>query len=134
MTAIPTYSHLELHALRERVSSRLREFGVRTQLPKLELPKLAALAELIEAGVQQSDTLGRRFLKNLLLGLMLLLEACVAEFKPDKQLDFTSAQTKQPKKLPQSSRAGQRHFCGASRAAAVVLFSQLAALPKRQRQ
>jgi uncharacterized membrane protein len=75
VTAIPTYSHLELHALRTRVSSRLREFGIRAQLPKLELPKLAALAELMEARVQQSDALGRRWLKNVLLGLVLLLEA-----------------------------------------------------------
>jgi hypothetical protein len=64
--------------MRERVSSRLREFGIRAQLPKLELPKLAALAELVESHVQQSDTLGRRWLKNVLLGLVLLLETWFA--------------------------------------------------------
>jgi uncharacterized membrane protein len=84
VTVIPTYSHLELHALRTRVSSRLREFGIRAQLPKLELPKLAALAELMEARVQQSDALGRRWLKNVLLGLVLLLEAWQLSLETNK--------------------------------------------------
>ncbi len=77
MNAIPTLSHLELFALRERLSSRLREFGIRAQLPKLELPKLAALAELVEAHVvqvQSSNTFGRRWLKSVLLSLIVLLE------------------------------------------------------------
>ena len=74
MNAIPTLSHLELFALRERVSSRLREFGIRAQLPKLELPKLAALAEVVEAHVMQpSNAFGRRWLKSLLLSLIVLL-------------------------------------------------------------
>ena len=73
MNAIPTLSHLELFAMRERLKSRLREFGIRAQLPKLELPKLAALAELLENHVQ-SDILGRRWLKSVLLSLVLLLE------------------------------------------------------------
>jgi hypothetical protein len=73
MNAIPTLSHLELFAMRERLSSRLREFGIRAQLPKLELPKLAALAELLENHVQ-SDRFGRRWLKSVLLSLVLLLE------------------------------------------------------------
>ncbi len=76
MNAIPTLSHLELFALRERLSSRLREFGIRAQLPKLELPKLAALAELVEAHavrVQSSNTFGRRWLKSVLLSLVVLL-------------------------------------------------------------
>lgn len=73
MNAIPTLSHLELFAMRERLSSRLREFGIRAQLPKLELPKLAALTELFENHVQ-SDMFGRRWLKSVLLSLVLLLE------------------------------------------------------------
>ncbi|MEY4531859.1 MAG: hypothetical protein RLZZ156_2580 [Deinococcota bacterium] len=73
MNAIPTLSHLELFAMRERLKSRLREFGIRAQLPKLELPKLAALAELLENHVQ-SDIFGRRWLKSVLLSLVLLLE------------------------------------------------------------
>lgn len=100
MTVIPTYSHLELYALRERVSSRLREFGIRAHLPKLELPKLAALAELIEASLQQSNSLRQRFLKNLLLGLMLLLESYFAEPEPEKQPDFINAQGKRQHNCP----------------------------------
>ena len=73
MNAIPTLSHLELFAMRERLKSRLREFGIRAQLPKLELPKLAALTELFENHVQ-SDMFGRRWLKSVLLSLVLLLE------------------------------------------------------------
>jgi hypothetical protein len=71
--------------MRERVSSRLREFGIRAQLPKLELPKLAALADLIEARVHQSDVLGRRWLKNVLLGLVLLLETWLTAFETQKE-------------------------------------------------
>jgi hypothetical protein len=73
MNAIPTLSHLELFAMRERLTSRLREFGIRAQLPKLELPKLTALAELLETHVQP-DRFGRRWLKSVLLSLVLLLE------------------------------------------------------------
>ncbi len=73
MNAIPTLSHLELFAMRQRLSSRLREFGIRAQLPKLELPKLAALAELLENHVS-TDMFGRRWLKSVLLSLVLLLE------------------------------------------------------------
>jgi hypothetical protein len=73
MNAIPTLSHLELFAMRERLKSRLREFGIRAQLPKLELPKLAALAELLENHVP-TDMFGRRWLKSVLLSLVLLLE------------------------------------------------------------
>jgi hypothetical protein len=95
VTAIPTYSHLELHALRERVSGRLREFGIRAQLPKLELPKLAARAELVETQVQQSDKLGRRFLKNVLLGLILLLESWFAGHETQKEPTFAEARDHQ---------------------------------------
>jgi hypothetical protein len=78
-----------------RVSTRLREFGIRAQLPKLELPKLAALADLIEARVQQSDRLGRRFLKNVLLGLVLLLEAWFADLQAQKEPTFAEARDHQ---------------------------------------
>ncbi len=60
--------------MREKLSGRLREFGIRAQLPKLELPKLTALAELVEAHVASKNVLGRRWLKNVLLTLVLLLE------------------------------------------------------------
>ena len=60
--------------MRERLAARLREFGIRAQLPKLELPKLAALAELVESHVQSSDTLGRGWLKSVLLSLVVLFE------------------------------------------------------------
>jgi hypothetical protein len=74
-----------------RLSSRLREFGVRAQLPKLELPKLAALAELVETHVQQSDTLGRRWLKNVLLNLVLLLETWFTAFETSSEPASTEA-------------------------------------------
>ncbi len=83
MNAIPTLSHLELFAMRERLSSRLREFGIRAQLPKLELPKLEALMALVETHVQ-SNVFGRRWLKSVLLSLIMLLEQW---FEPEQMLE-----------------------------------------------
>jgi hypothetical protein len=112
VTVIPTYSHLELHAMRERISSRLCEFGIRAQLPKLELPKLAALADLIEANVQQSDTLGRRWLKNVLLGLVLLLETWLTALKPQKESAFIESRAHVLQLFLQRLEIRVHRFCG----------------------
>lgn len=86
MQAVPTYAHLELFAMRQRLSTRLSEFGIRAQLPKLELPKLAALSSLVERHVQKSDIFGRRWLKSVLLSLILLLEHCLENPAPKHEL------------------------------------------------
>lgn len=94
MNAIPTLSHLELFAMRERLAARLREFGIRAQLPKLELPKLAALAELVESHVQSSNTFGRGWLKSVLLSLVVLLEQVFEA--PTKELEHQEALQDRP--------------------------------------
>jgi hypothetical protein len=87
VTAVPTVPHLELFALqqqlqqqlRDNISNRLAAYGIRAQLPKLGLPKLAALNHMLEASLNgfsnlESVKAGRAWLVGLLVSLMVMLE------------------------------------------------------------
>jgi hypothetical protein len=79
VNAIPTLHHLEIFALRERLSSRLRELNLRVpELPRLDAHHLEALNALIEANAilrssAQSLRAGRSWLVGVLLSLIVAL-------------------------------------------------------------
>jgi hypothetical protein len=87
VTVVPTVPHLELFALqqqlqqqlRDNISNRLAVYGIRAQLPKLGLPKLAALNHMLEASLNgfsnlESVKAGRAWLMGLLVSIMVMLE------------------------------------------------------------
>jgi hypothetical protein len=87
VNAVPTVPHLELFVLqqqlqqqlRDNISNRLAMYGIRAQLPKLALPKLAALNHMLEASLNgfsnlESVKAGRAWFVGLLVSLMVMLE------------------------------------------------------------
>jgi hypothetical protein len=88
--------HLELFTLqqqmRDNIAKRLQVYGIRAQLPKLELPKLAALNELLEAGLSgfsnlESVKLGRAWLVGLLVSMLVMLGGSAQDDKPEAHLE-----------------------------------------------
>jgi hypothetical protein len=83
VNAIPTLHHLEIVALRERLTSRLRELNLRVpELPRLEAHHLEALSALIESNAVANTVLnagaqrlraGRAWLVGVLLSLIVAL-------------------------------------------------------------